>query len=39
MMQGQQPIIVLREGTERTKGKGAQYNNIAAAKDVADAVR
>jgi len=39
MMQGQQPIIVLREGTERTKGKGAQYNNIAAAKAVADAVR
>lgn len=39
MMTGQQPIIVLREGTERTKGKGAQYNNIAAAKAVADAVR
>ncbi len=38
-MQGQQPIIVLREGTERTKGKGAQFNNIAAAKAVADAVR
>ncbi len=35
----QQPIIVLREGTERTKGKGAQYNNIAAARAVADAVR
>ncbi len=39
MNQGQQPIIVLREGTERTKGKGAQFNNIAAAKAVADAVR
>jgi thermosome len=39
MMSGQQPIIVLREGTERTKGKGAQFNNIAAAKAVADAVR
>jgi thermosome len=40
MMAGQQqPIIVLREGTERTKGKGAQYNNIAAARAVADAVR
>lgn len=37
--QQQQPIIVLREGTERTKGKGAQFNNIAAAKAVADAVR
>jgi thermosome len=39
MMTGQQPIIVLREGTERSKGKGAQFNNIAAAKAVADAVR
>ena len=39
MNQGQQPIIVLREGTERTRGKGAQFNNIAAAKAVADAVR
>ncbi|KYK29641.1 MAG: thermosome subunit [Candidatus Proteinoplasmatales archaeon SG8-5] len=39
MMAGQQPIIVLKEGTERTKGKGAQFNNIAAAKAVADAVR
>ncbi len=38
-MNGQQPIIVLREGTERTRGKGAQFNNIAAAKAVADAVR
>ena len=37
--QQQQPIIVLREGTERTRGKGAQFNNIAAAKAVADAVR
>src|SRR2546426_2947783 len=38
MMQGQ-PIIILREGTERAKGKGAQLNNIAAARAVADAVR
>jgi len=38
MMQGQ-PIIILREGTERNKGKGAQSNNIAAARAVADAVR
>ncbi|MFO7618392.1 MAG: thermosome subunit beta [Thermoplasmata archaeon] len=40
-MQGQQqqPIIILREGTDRTKGRGAQMNNIAAAKAVADAVR
>src|SRR5437667_75521 len=28
MMQGQ-PIIILKEGTERSKGKGAQLNNIA----------
>lgn len=40
-MQGQQqqPIIILREGTDRNKGRGAQMNNIAAAKAVADAVR
>ncbi|NLU45434.1 MAG: thermosome subunit [Euryarchaeota archaeon] len=34
-----QPIIVLKEGTERTKDREAQFNNIAAAKAVADAVR
>ena len=38
MMQGQ-PIIILREGTNRDKGRGAQSNNIAAARAVADAVR
>lgn len=38
-MSGQQPIIVLREGTTREKGRGAQGNNIAAAKAIADAVR
>ena len=38
MMQGQQ-IIILKEGTARDRGKGAQYNNIAAARAVADAVR
>ena len=38
-MMGNQPIIVLREGTESTKGKTAQSNNIMAAKAVADAVR
>ncbi|MCL1811845.1 MAG: TCP-1/cpn60 chaperonin family protein [Methanomassiliicoccaceae archaeon] len=36
---GNQPIIVLKEGTERTKDKEAQFNNIAAAKAVGDAVR
>src|SRR3970282_69606 len=38
MMSGQ-PIIILREGTEREKGKGASFNNIAAARAVADAVK
>src|SRR5438046_3656761 len=38
-MMGGQPIIILKEGTEREKGKGAVYNNIAAARAVADAVR
>ncbi len=37
-MQGT-PILVLREGTERERGKGATANNIAAARAVADAVR
>ncbi|HQA21887.1 MAG TPA: TCP-1/cpn60 chaperonin family protein, partial [Methanomassiliicoccaceae archaeon] len=34
-----QPIIVLKEGTERTKNREAQANNIAAARAIADAVR
>jgi archaeal chaperonin len=38
-MMGGQPIIILKEGTEREKGKGAVYNNIAAARAVADAVK
>src|SRR2546422_351649 len=38
MMQGQS-IIILKEGTARDRGKGAQFNNIAAARAVADAVR
>ncbi len=37
-MQGT-PILVLKEGTERERGKGATGNNIAAARAVADAVR
>src|SRR5660397_33544 len=36
---GGQPIIILREGTERTRGKEARRNNIMAAKAIADAVR
>jgi len=39
MMSGNAPILVLKEGTRREKGRGAQSNNIAAAKAVADAVR
>lgn len=37
-LQGQ-PILILPEGTLRSKGKDAQRNNIAAARLVADAVR
>ncbi len=36
---GNQPVIVLKEGTERSKDKEAQFNNIGAAKAVADSVR
>ncbi len=36
---GQQPIIVLKEGTKREKGKGAQSNNIMAARAISDAVK
>src|SRR2546428_5808597 len=39
MMPAGTQILVLKEGTRREKGKGAQFNNIAAAKAVADAVR
>ncbi len=38
-MLGNQPVIVLREGTESTKGRTAHSNNIMAARAVADAVR
>lgn len=36
---GGQPILILPEGTLRSKGREAQKNNIAAAKAVADAVK
>ena len=39
MYNGQQPIFIMKEGTQRTSGRTAQSNNIAAAKAVADAVR
>src|SRR3990167_4512756 len=34
-----QPIFILQEGSQRTLGKDAQRNNIAAAKAVAETVR
>ena len=34
-----QPIIILREGTTRKKGKGARSNNIMAAIAISDAVK
>jgi len=34
-----QPIFILKEGTQRTRGRDAQYNNIMAAKAVANAVK
>jgi chaperonin GroEL (HSP60 family) len=39
MLTGQTPILVLKEGTKRERGRGALGNNIAAAKAIADAVR
>ncbi|MGQ9581886.1 MAG: thermosome subunit beta [Thermoplasmatota archaeon] len=36
---GSVPILVLKEGTQREKGRGAQSNNIAAARAIADAVK
>ncbi len=37
-MLGGQPILVLKEGTQRESGKNAQNRNIAAARAIADAV-
>ncbi len=39
MMTGRTPILILKEGTERERGREAQYNNIRAAMAIADAVR
>ncbi|MGI6471774.1 MAG: thermosome subunit beta [Candidatus Methanomethylophilaceae archaeon] len=39
MGMGNTPVLILREGTKRNKGKDAQFNNIAAARAIADAVR
>ncbi|MCG3222853.1 MAG: hypothetical protein H7647_00185, partial [Candidatus Heimdallarchaeota archaeon] len=37
--QGQVPVIILKEGTERAKGRDAQKNNIMAASIVADTIK
>ena len=39
MGMGNAPVIILREGTKRDKGKDAQFNNISAARAISDAVR
>jgi thermosome len=36
---GGQPILILKQGTERTRGEEAQRSNIMAARAVAEAVR
>ncbi|MHA1813494.1 MAG: thermosome subunit beta [Candidatus Thorarchaeota archaeon] len=33
------PVLILKEGTSRTRGKSAQYNNIMAGIVIADAVK
>jgi len=33
------PVLILREGSERSRGKDAQRNNIMAAKTIAEAVK
>jgi len=34
-----QPVLILKEGTSRTRGRAAQKNNIAAAKIIAEMVK
>jgi len=36
---GGQPILILKEGTSRSRGKEAQRNNIMVAKVIAEAIR
>src|SRR5918912_1646516 len=38
-MMGNQPIYILKEGTERTRGRTAQSNNIYAARLIAETVK
>ena len=39
MIQGNTPIVILKEGTKRDSGRLATKNNIAAASAIAEAVR
>ena len=39
MGMGNAPVIILREGTKRDKGKDAQFNNISAAMAIAGMIR
>ena len=39
MGMGNAPVIILREGTKRDKGKDAQFNNISAAMAISSAVK
>jgi len=38
-MSAEIPVIILREGTQRTRGRDAQLNNIMVAKVIAEAMR
>jgi len=37
--QGGVPVMILREGSSRSRGRDAQHNNIMAAQIIAEAVR
>lgn len=39
MSMTRQPILILKEGTQRTRGRPAQHNNILAAKIIAEMVK
>ncbi len=39
VQQGGVPVLILREGASRSRGREAQHNNIMAAKVIAEAVR
>lgn len=38
-MAARQPILILKEGSQRTRGRAAQHNNILAAKIIAEIVK